>query len=589
MPFDTAAAKAAGYSDAEIQQYLGEQGGQSRSFDTAAAKAAGYSDAEIQQYLHGQGAQAEQAADPTAGMGTAEKVLAGVGSGMTDVGLGLKQAIADIGLPKLLSFASMLPGGSTASVLSKALAQHEAEHGPVLDPAAVQAQVGEKRKLDAPLAATGAGATGQTIGKIAATLPAAMAAPVSGIGGAALLGAGLGAVEPIAAGESRMANAAGGAVGGAVGGAALGGLARLISPNASTNPAIQKLLQENVSLTPGRLLGPTASRFEDASTSTPFIGDIIKRAQDTGLKEFNVAALNRVLEPLGEKLSAAATAGRDTLEAVAGRVSKAYDDLLPRMKVQADAPFMQDLVNLRNATRNMPPARAQQFDQLLESHLLSRFTDAGLMNGASLKQAQSELGRAAKDYMSSSTADERILGTALKEMQNILRRAIERNNPAHAKELSAIDNAYAQLARVEDASLRSTGNLEPGVFTPQQLLNAAKKKDTSFGKRQFNVRGQAPMQDLAEAGSMLRSAEPNSGTPYRMMTEAALVGGLATMNPALLASIPITSGLYSSAGRNALTTLMARRPQEAQAIAEALMRGMPLAALAGEQQQRNVQ
>jgi hypothetical protein len=552
MPFDVNAAKAAGYSDAEIQQYIG-QPAQPQNFDVAGARAAGYSDAEIQQHLGRQGTspQAEPTYDPTEGMSTTERVLAGVGGGMVDVALGAKQMLAKTGL---------------------------------FDEAKVQAEVDEKRRLDAPLAATTAGGIGQVGGRIAATLPLAVLAP-GGIAAAAATGAGTAAFDPVATGESRLANMATGAVGGAAGGALLKGAARLLSPRASTNPAIQKLISEDVSLTPGRLLGPTAARFEDAATSTPFVGDIIKRAQNEGLREFDIAALNRVLAPLNQKLPASEGAGREALEGVVNRVSDAYDQLLPKMHVKADAAFMQDMIGLRSMANNMPAARMQQFDQIIDNHLLSRFTDGGLMNGASLKQAQSELGRVAKDYMSSSTADERILGTAIKETQNVLRSAITRSNPTHAPELAAIDQAYAQLARVENASLRASGAAEPGVFSPAQLLAALKAKDTSFGKRQFNVKGQAPMQDLAEAGTLLRSVEPNSGTPYRMMVEGALMGGATALNPALIAGLPLAGGVYSRAGRKALTALMARRPQDAQRIAEGLLRyGSPAAATLGAQQ-----
>lgn len=50
MPFDVEAAKAAGYSDAEIADYLGQDSG----FDSAAARQAGYSDAEILGHLTAQ-------------------------------------------------------------------------------------------------------------------------------------------------------------------------------------------------------------------------------------------------------------------------------------------------------------------------------------------------------------------------------------------------------------------------------------------------------------------------------------------------------------------------------------------------------
>src|SRR5512143_1222736 len=316
------------------------------AFDVAGAKAAGYSDQEIQQFLQ---QQQQPATNPAADMSTGQRVLAGVGSGMTDVGQGLRQLMAEIGPEKYAKVLGALP------FIGPALEQ-AARSAPVqqfLDPAAAQAAIDEKRRIDKPLLDTTAGTVGNVVGRIAATTPLAMALPGTTVAATAGQGALMGALEPVATGESRGQNIVSAAAGGAVGGAARKGLARLISPRASTDPAIQQLLAEGITPTVGKLGGSTTSRLEDASASIPFVGDIIRKGQQAAGTEFQRAALNRVLEPLGVKLRDTAPVGHEGVRDVGEFVSKAYENLLPQMSVKSDAQLIRDLASVRMAARNL--------------------------------------------------------------------------------------------------------------------------------------------------------------------------------------------------------------------------------------------
>lgn len=119
----------------------------------------------------GQGAQQPtEVYDPTEGMSTAEKFLAGTGKAFVDVGRGVRQY-----LPKSL-------GGLTAE------------------------QIAEAKAIDAPLMRTGAGMAGNVLGNVAIAAPAALIPGAATIPGAALTGGALGALQPgVDAGE-RVAN-----------------------------------------------------------------------------------------------------------------------------------------------------------------------------------------------------------------------------------------------------------------------------------------------------------------------------------------------------------------------------------------------
>jgi hypothetical protein len=122
--------------------------------------------------------------DPTDGMSTTDKVLAGVGKGMVDVGRGAGQML-----------------GLTS-----------------------QAEIDEARRIDAPLMNTKSGMVGNILGSVAAAAPAMFIPGANTVAGAGVTGAVLGALQPMAADESRLQNAA---LGGVLGSGAQFGLGKL--------------------------------------------------------------------------------------------------------------------------------------------------------------------------------------------------------------------------------------------------------------------------------------------------------------------------------------------------------------------------
>jgi hypothetical protein len=77
-------------------------------------------------------------------------------------------------------------------------------------------EITERRGLDADLMRTKAGLGGNIAGSVALFAPTAFIPGANTVTGGALLGAGLGALSPVAQGESRLANAGMGAAGGAL-------------------------------------------------------------------------------------------------------------------------------------------------------------------------------------------------------------------------------------------------------------------------------------------------------------------------------------------------------------------------------------
>jgi hypothetical protein len=127
--------------------------------------------------------------DPTSGMSTTEKVLAGAGKAFADTGRGVGQLLRKV-MPDKAADAIGLP---------------------------TQADIDEAKRLDAPLMRTTAGKVGNVGGSVAIALPTVFIPGAQTVAGSAALGGAMGFVQPVASDESRLKNTL---VGGALGGAA---------------------------------------------------------------------------------------------------------------------------------------------------------------------------------------------------------------------------------------------------------------------------------------------------------------------------------------------------------------------------------
>jgi hypothetical protein len=402
-------------------------------------------------------------------------------------------------------------------------------------------------------------------GNVAATAPifagvpgAAVTLPQRIVAGAAG-GTATGLLNPVLEGqytpEEKLSQARLGAAFGA-GGSTLGGLVgRAIAPKAASNPQIQTLLKEGVTPTAGQLLGGTARTIEDKAISVPIVGDAIRAARTRGVEDFNRAALNRAVAPLGEKVT---NVGREGMQEVDQIIGNAYDSLLPKLTFRADAKFGRELGKLQQMARSLPDG-GKQFNDIVSSQVGSRLTN-GFADGQGFKQIESEIGRLATNYRSSAVASERDLGNALGEVQTALREALQRANPKNAPELSKINKAYAQFTRLQRAA--SMTGADDGIFTPAQFSSAVRASDKTARKNAY-AKGTAMMQDLSDAGrSVMNSTIPNSGTADRLF---AGLGALSTglYSPAIPAGLLAGAIPYLPGVSRAAAAAMARRPDAA--------------------------
>jgi hypothetical protein len=402
------------------------------------------------------------------------------------------------------------------------------------------------------------------------------------LGANTAIGAGVGAMNPVYGGGgdflgNKVSQAGMGALSGLVAFPIGEGLARMAMPKSASNPSLAMLRSEGVQPTVGQTLGGMAARIEDKAQSIPFVGDAITNARDRANQQFNVAALNRVVAPIGGRINVAGTEG---VKQAGDMLSAAYDRALQGLGgVTMDAQARAELATVQQMANSLPAQTKRQYQTILQNFVTGRMTPQGGMNAQTFKIIDSDIGKRAAAYRSSSVASERELGDALTETQRILRDSVARQDPNYAQQLEAANAGWAQLVRVENAS-NAAANFG-GEFKPSQLMSAVKQGDRQVHVRgRGAARGDALMQDLALAGQdVLPSRTANSGTVDRALLLG--TGGAAVADPFITGSLLLGgAAAYTTPAQNVLRSLVSDRPQFANALANIIRKSTPLASTA---------
>jgi hypothetical protein len=283
----------------------------------------------------------------------------------------------------------------------------------------------------------------------------------------------------------------------------------------ASDAAKKTLIDAGVRLTPGQMAGPVARDLEQKATSIPITGIAISQARTQAVHDFNRAAVNQALKPIGATLPKQAQAGHQAIEAAGAILSDVYNEVLPKMNLRLDAAFDRDMSDLIRKAHSgvMPPEQEKQFVKIVQNYVVPRFAPGKLMTGQALKSVESILTRLANSYRSSPLAGDKELGMALGEVRQVFRENLKRQNPAFAPVLQKINRAYAMYKPIQKAAGAATSD---GVFTPKQLLMKIRANSPSRDKKAF-AEGNALMQPFAMAGDhILGNNVPDSATAGRV-------------------------------------------------------------------------
>jgi hypothetical protein len=397
----------------------------------------------------------------------------------------------------------------------------------------------------------------------------------------AAIGGAAGALTPTESGVSGMEaiqeipqKVGLGAVSG-VGGTAIGrGVANVIAPK--LNEAAQKLIGEGVNLTPGQMMGGALRRIEDKLTSVPLLGDVINYSRTKGIEEFNKAAFKRALDPIGGVVPK--ETGRAGVEAVKTQISDAYNKLLPKMSFVPDQALMKGIKNLPNSVTGLPKTEGKAVVDNIQEIIKKHTPNSGAITGKSYQAIEQDIKKLASAFKGGRGTDAFVYD-AYDNALGQVRQGLARSNPQYAQELGDINTAFANFSRIRRAG--SMANTQD-MITPAQLASAVKAADESAGKG-ATATGKALMQDLTDAGvQVLPSKIPDSGTAGRSALVNMLLGaGGAVGGSSAYQAFPtvtaVGAGLagatalpYLPGVRNALTTVVGKRPESAKKLADAI-------------------
>jgi len=354
----------------------------------------------------------------------------------------------------------------------------------------------------------------------------------------------------------------------------------------ANNPDAKMLYKEGVSPTMGQTLGGTAGRLEETIGTVPVLGSAIAAGKRRANEQFNLAARNRALKPIGETADKriVGTAGIDE---VSRKLSLAYDDLLPKVRLTPDAQLLDDIAKaVAEAKKIIGPDAARSLDKILENQVTPHL--GAPVGGVKFKAIEEALGKLGEKFRGSNLPDQKIVGDAVSEVKTALKDALARSNPKHAERLKDINRGYANYARLR-AAQKSVKSGED--FTPGHLATAVRASDRSVGKGDF-ARGRALGQDLSSAGMrVLGDKVPSSGTAERLATLG--VGGAAAtgtaaglVSPMALALIAGSAVPYAPGIQRGMAAALLKRPKVAGPIGDAVQKFGPVVGHAGYQTTR---
>lgn len=365
--------------------------------------------------------------------------------------------------------------------------------------------------------------------------------------------------------------AAGGAAGGALGMA--GGTIGRVIAGANLSPEARSMLQKKVTLTPGQAVGGHVREIENAMGGTvPIVGQEIKNAQTAAFSDMNRAVYSEILAPVGGQVPK--EVGRDAIASIHSQLGTKLDDVLAQTSLRADQGYMLEMAPVSRAAARMPAEWRDKFNRILNDNIKSRTQQGGTLTGEDVQKATSALAEEAETLGGDRNAFAQELLKYVNATQAAIRNALLRQNPQQAQELNALHRAYANyaIARKAAANVKEDGM----PFSPAQLSNAVKAKNSTVDKGGY-AKGQALMQGISDAAQKtMGNTMPNSGTPGRQAVMHALGGGgiVAAMmtNPHLLIPPAILTGLYgTNAGRQAMLSAIARRPELARQLGNGMV------------------
>jgi hypothetical protein len=450
------------------------------------------------------------------------------------------------------------------------------------------------RLAESVMAANNPGSTmaGQISGGVLASLSGeaglARLGMAAGLGRATLADVAMGAANGAGAtddGSSRRMGAAQGGVAAGVGSLAGAGAmnvaGRAVSPSGGN---LAELYQAGVRPTPGQrfgnsgLIGRAVNATEEALQSVPVVGAAISGARQEARDQFQVGAFNQALAEIGDQLPKGMKPGTDPHRYAQEAFGRVYDQARGAMRVVADEELSNNLGQLAPDIATLGPAAQNKLKAIMQNTVNNRIAD-GALEGAAYKTAVSDLGKHIARLRRSAMGEDQALADVVEGVRGALDAGARRHSdPEAIALLDAADAGYARLVRIEQAAARRGG--DDGTFSPTGFDSAVQGASGGVRSKAY-LRGDALMQDYANAGKNLVDRTPNSGTTDRALAATAVAGGAAYLEPTTLSVLGAIGAAYAPGVRRVTTGAMAPGGKSRKAIAARMKKIARLSGKAG--------
>lgn len=389
--------------------------------------------------------------------------------------------------------------------------------------------INDRRKAEAPLMETGGGMVGNVLGSAAQLIgPGALAKSGSAVrnmlltpknvGQAAGTGAAFGGVQAVADDESRAGNALLGGLGGTVGYGAAKGLGMIANAKSQViTPEVKSLAQKaktyGIDVSADQVANSRPlNAFTSVMKDVPFSGgnDFVLKQQ----KQYNQAMAQQIGETSDNLITA--------LEKARPRMSKIYDEALQTGGLKFDQPFKDKLADIvTKADKSLSESNMKILGKQVDD-LISKAS-----NGKVEGKAAYEIKMALDDVIADNQG--RGLARYASQMQDALidslQASLKEKNPKLAADFSTTVKQWHAMKLLEGkVSKDAQGNIS---FAGQQLVEAARKS------------GHKEIEEIARIGNQfLKDKTPNSGTATRAALMAGVYGGVSSVNPMALVTLP---------------------------------------------------
>lgn len=453
--------------------------------------------------------------DPTAGNSFLQNAWIGLGSTLPNLNMRFNQLSPSSGTGLEYQVLKMRPGQERDQAV--AAAQTAADR----NLATTQAEIDETRRLEAPLMRTGGGVTGKAVGLLGTTAPAMAIPGANTLAGSALIGGGMGLLEPVATGESSAENAGLGMLGGGGGygvGKALGAIA---TPVRSRLGDIASGLSDRarsigIDLSPAQATGSKAlSALEAAMDYLPFTSGKQAERRIGNAKAFN----RKLASTFGENVD------EITPQVIADaktRIGSTFNEIAKRNSVAADAKFMKDIEAVKKEySRTLGSSQKQILFNYIDDITETAEKGARVTRGGDGKHLKGFIpGDKYQTFRSQlsaqgDSASDVYFGRALKGLRNALDDAMSRS-------VSEADNTAWNTARKQWQAMKTVKPLAEkaidGNVSPALLLERVRANYPDLSKA-------GPIAELAGIGqTFLKQPIGDSGTAQRLLFQNLLTG-----------------------------------------------------------------